>query len=215
MATRTPPLAPQSIRSPRLLSLLGAIAAATLSGAFLIGILGMLSSRSLASDNWLVILFNINLRPTSTQPSALGVVSALDVALMLLFGIVMIALYPALSSKSRTWAAIALTLPFLGLPLFFATGMAGRSAVLLAGLISSLLALRARFGRPGAAYAGALASALLLFVGDFGSALFPPLQLLAFPIAIGYILWIVWLLLTSVELYSRSQPTHLPAGRAA
>jgi hypothetical protein len=184
-------------------------------GAFLIGIIGMLSSTSPAGANWLIVLFNLNFRPSSTHPSALGVVSVLDVALMLLFGLVMLALYPALSSKSPTWAAIAVALPFLGVPIFFATGMAGRSAVLLAGLISSLLALRAQFGRPGAAYAGALASTLLLFVGDFGTALFPPSTLLVVLIAFGYTLWTVWLLLMSMELFKRSRPAQPTGGRAA
>jgi len=193
------------MQPPRWFLLAGGVAAAMLFTAFLIGAIGMLRPTRSASDNWLIILFNLNFRPSSTQANALSVVSLLDVGIMLLFGIVMAAMYPALRFRSRIWAAIAVALPFLGIPIFFVTGTAGRSAVLLAAFISSILALRSQFYGPASAVAGILASALLLFLGDFGTAAFPPSTLLAVFIALGYILWTVWLLLISIELIRRSR----------
>jgi hypothetical protein len=157
------------------------------------------------ANNWLTVLFNINFRPSSTQASALGVLSLLDICLMFLFGVVMAAMYPVLSFRSKTWAAIAIALPFAGIPIFFATGTAGRSALLLAGLISSVLALRTQFGGHLLAWAGILASAGLLFLGDFGTAAFPPSTLLAALIAIGYITWTLWLFLVAVEFVRRTR----------
>jgi len=172
---------------------------------FLIGAVGMLQSPRAASDNWLIILFRLSIRPFSTQADALNVVSPLDVGLMLLFGILMAATYPALRSISRAWAAVTVILPLMGIPIFLATGTAGRSAVLLAGFISSILALRSQYTGSGPASTGILASALRLFVGDFGTAAFSPSTLLAVFIAVGYILWTVWLLLISMELIRRGR----------
>jgi hypothetical protein len=124
---------------------------------------------------------------------------------MILFGLLMASLYPSLSKVSKAWAAMAAVLPFLGVPVFLATATAGRSAVLLAGLISSILALRARFGPQGAAGTGIAASVLLLLVGDFGTAAFPPSILLALLVALGYVLWIVWLLSLTVQLVRRAR----------
>lgn len=201
----TPPVTSHALQAPRWLLLTGGVAAAMLFGAFLIGAIGMFRPIHSVSDNWLVILFNLNFRPPSTKGNTLDVVSLLDLSLMLLFGIVMAAMYPALSSKSRIWAAIAVALPFLGIPIFLATATAGRSAVLLAGFISSMLALRSQFGGPASAVVGILASAILLFLGDFGTAAFPPSQLFALSIAGGYILWTLWFLLVSMELIRRSR----------
>jgi hypothetical protein len=201
----TPPGRSQQLQPPRWASLAGGVAGAILFGTFLIGAFGMLQSTRASSDNWLIILLKLNLRPSSIQANALSVVSALDVVLMLLFGILMAAMYPVLRSISRAWAAVAVVLPFLGIPIFLATGTAGRSGVLLAGLISSILALQSRYSGTGPASTGILASALLLFVGDFGTAAFPPSALLAVLIAIGYILWTVWLLLVTMELIRRSR----------
>jgi hypothetical protein len=172
---------------------------------FLVGLVGLVQPLPSVGDNWLLTLFNLNLRPQSTDASALSVVSALDIGIMLLIGVVVAAMYPALSSTSRIWAAIAVALPFLGIPIFLVTGTAGRSAVLLAAFISSILALRGQSFSASAAYSGLIASALLLFVGDFGTAALPSSTLLAACIGIGYILWMVWLLLTSIQLLRTSQ----------
>jgi len=205
IVSSTPSATSRPLQSRRWFSLAGAIAAAVLFGAFLIGLIARLQSSLAVSDNWLITLFNLNLRPGSTQPSALSVVSGLDIGLMLLFGTVMAAMYPALRHANRTWAVIAVALPFLGVPIFIATGTAGRSAVLLAGFISSILALRGQFGSTTSGWTGVLASAILLFLGDFGTAAFAPSRLLAVFIGIGYVLWTLWLLTVAFELFRRRQ----------
>jgi hypothetical protein len=201
----SPPSASPTKRSSQWLTLAGGVAAATLLCAFLIGIIGAALSPHLPADNWLVILLRVNLQPTSITADALNSLSLIDVSLMLLFSIVMAAMYPALSPRDKVWAAIAVALPFLGALVFLVTGTAGRSAVLLAGVVSSALALRSRFGTPTLAYSGLLASVLLLFVGDFGTAVFSPSAALAALIGIGYILWLIWLLRVTLELFRRAR----------
>jgi hypothetical protein len=164
----------------------------------------MFRSGSLPSRNWLIVLFDLNYRTSSTPASALNVFSLLDVVLMLLFGLVMSSMYPALAQRSRAWAAIAAGLPFLGVLVYVATSVAGRSAVLVAGLISSILALRSKFGSPLGSIAGIVGSSLLLIVGDFGTAALPPSTIIALLIGIGYLLWTAWLLLVAMELARRA-----------
>ncbi len=203
--TAAPPAASKKELFLRWLLFIGALAGWALFGAFLIGAFGLLRTGSLPARNWLLVLFDLNFRPSSTPATALGAFSPLDITLMLLFGTVMAAMYPALSQRSKSWAAIAAALPFLGALVFIVTSTAGRSAVLVAGLISSILALRSQFGTQLGAVAGIVASILLLVVGDFGTAAFPPSALIAVLIGVGYLLWTAWLLLVAMELARRSR----------
>jgi hypothetical protein len=194
------PAQSESAQAPRWLLAAGASAGSVLFAAFLLGFLPFLGQPTAVGNNWLVTLFNLNFRPLSTHTSALSTFSLLDTTLMLLFGLLMASMYPILGSTSRTWALIAAALPFIGAPVFLVTATAGRSAVLLAALISSVLAYRCAFGAPATAVAGILASATLLFLGDFATAAFAPSLLIAALIAAGYVLWTAWLLLVALEL---------------
>jgi hypothetical protein len=191
--------------SPRWLLLLGALASAILFVAFLMGVFGMFRVGSLLGRNWLTVLFDLNFRSNSTPDTALSGFSLVDFVLMLLFGFVMVAMYPIFARRSKPWAAIAVALPFLGILVFSITSVAGRSAVLLAGRVSSILALRSRFGSPLSAIAGMVASFLLLVVGDFGTAALPPSILIAVGIGVGYLLWMVWFLLVAMEFARRAR----------
>jgi hypothetical protein len=184
----------------RWLLIAGASAGAALFAIFLLGFLSPMGIGTPIGENWLVILFELNVRPLTFSSSALHSFSALDTGILLLFGILMASMVPILKSTSRFWAFIAAALPFLGVFVFFVTGTAGRSAVLLAGLVSSMLAYRGGFGAPVTAVAGMLASSALLVLGDFATALFPASRAIAVAITAGYVLWTAWLLLTTLEL---------------
>jgi hypothetical protein len=203
--TATFPVRSQAPHTPRWLLLAGSVAAGVPFAAFLIGAMGALRFERGSTDNWLVILFKLNFRPTSTSADSLSIVSILDIGLILMFALVMAAMYPGQSTRGRGWPATAVALPLLGIPVFLATETAGRSAVLLAGFISSVLALRRGVGGVPAAITGIVASSLLLFVGDFGTAALQPSLFIALFIAAGYILWTVWLLIISLRLLRRSR----------
>lgn len=185
----------------------GASAGAALFAAFLVGFIPLLGQRIPVGANWLVTLFDLNFRPLATNASALDTFSLVDASIMLLFGLLMACMYPVLRSASRTWALTAVALPFVGILVFLVTATAGRSAVLLAGLISSVLVFRRRFAAPATAVAGVLASATLLILGDFATAALAPSLLIAVFIAASYVLWTGWLLLIALELARKARIT--------
>ncbi len=177
---------------------LGGLSAYLLLALFLIGLTGIASAEnkwSFLQDNWLMILFKINASFQRTSPDRLNLLNLVDLVIMVLFGLLFLSLYAALHHTSRIWSIVAASLPFLGLVLFLITRTAGRSALLVGGLIFSILMLWNSSFNKACAYTGIFGSALLFFGGDLGTAFLPPSDLIAFVIGIGYVLWMVWFFL--------------------
>jgi hypothetical protein len=108
-------------------------------------------------------------------------------------------LYAALRRTSRIWSIIAAVMPFLGIVVFIATRIAGRSGVMGAGLVISFVMLRSNsFGKV-TAFVGILSSALLL-AGDFGTTESSPSTIVAVLIGIGYVLLMTWFFLIARRL---------------
>jgi hypothetical protein len=182
---------------------------------FLIGALAIVAaiarapaaSGPLASlqGNWLVVLFRLNAPTGGVQSGSLTVFNPLDLAIMILFAIMAFCLFPVLRQAGRVWALVAAILPILGIPLFLATGTAGRSALLVSAFILSIL-IRAshRFAR-GAALTGIASSVLLFLGGDIATAVFHQSTAIAAVIGVGYLLWMVWLLLVALSLFRLSR----------
>lgn len=176
----------------------------------LIGIIGILtlSPQPAATNswftplqsNWLVVLFNLNVESSGVQPDLLNTLNFLDIAIMALVGAMFLALYVALRHTSRIWSAAAASLPILGIPVFLLTSTAGRSGVLLGGLIISAVMLRSNSFSQASAYVGIVASALLFFAGDLGTAVFSSSMVIAILIGVGYVLWMIWFFLTGRRL---------------
>ena len=189
----------------------GGVAALMISVLFLIGIVGVITAGTqptLASgwltpfqNNWLVVLFKLNAGLSDVQPDSLNVLSLLDVAIMALFCPLFLALYVVLRRASAAWTVVAASLPFLAIPVFLITCMAGRSGLLLAGLIISAVMLRAETFGKASAYVGIAAGALLLFGGDLATAIFSSSSTIAILIGIGYVLWVIWLFLVARRLF--------------
>lgn len=189
--------------------ILGGAAALLLLALLLVGSAGMIAAATNSkpvgpaplANNWLVTLFKVNLPADGATAEALAVFNLLDLGIMVLFVVFSISLYMALKQVSRVWSLVLVALPLLGIPLFAATGMAGRSALLVSGLISAILQARSRaFGRTIAA-AGIAAGALLFVGGDIATALFGSSLAVAALLGIGYVLWEVWLLLSALGLF--------------
>ena len=192
--------------SPRRHGLLkvGSAAAFMLMALFLIGITGIsggVNGWSFLQENWLMVLFKINASFQRASPDLLNVLNLLDIVIILLFGLLFLALFAALRNTNKIWSAITASLPFLGLILFLITHTAGRSALLVGGLIFSIIMLRSDTFNKVSAYTGIVASTLLFFAGDLGTALFPPSNVIAILIGIGYVLWIVWFFLIGRRLF--------------
>jgi hypothetical protein len=141
--------------------------------------------------NWLVVLFEISAGIGALPAEPLRLFNPLDIVALLLVGGTFLGLRPALGRAHRVWIAVAAALPFVGIVVLLATGLAGRSAVMGAGLIVAVLMLKNRVFRP-LAYLGILANVLLL-IGDVatGTSRAPVVAAL---VGLGYLLLMVWFL---------------------
>ena len=186
----------------------GAVSALIVFALFLIGIVGVIAAalQSTTADgwftqlqnNWLVVLFKLNTGFSGVQ---LNVLNVLDLVVMTFFCMIFLALYGALKRTSKAWSLFAAFLPFLGISVFFVTGTAGRSTLLVGGLVISVVMLRGKIFSKATACVGIVASALLFFAGDIATAIFSSSNVIAVFIGIGYALWMLWLLLVARRLF--------------
>ena len=122
------------------LEALGGIAAAVTTALLTLGLVGLVVQQQvLGLRNWLVVLFQMNSGIGSLPSSPLHVLNPLDIAILALVGLTFLGLWPVLSGEHRIWTTIAIALPFVGIPLLLTTGLAGRSAVMGAGVVISVL----------------------------------------------------------------------------
>jgi hypothetical protein len=196
---------------------IGGAAALVVFVLFLIGIIGTITAGrqpTAANDwftqlqnNWLVVLFKLNAGFSGVQPDLLRVLNLLDIVVMALFGTLFLALYVALRRTNKVWPVVAASLPFLGMAIFLITSTAGRSGLLVGGLIISAVMLRSRIRvfSTVSAYVGLVASAVLFFAGDLGTAIFSSSNIIAILIGIGYVLWMIWFGLIARRLFQLGQ----------
>jgi hypothetical protein len=166
---------------------------------------------ALYPDNWLAVIFKLHAGFEDVQPDLLYVLNFLDIALIAFIGTIFIGLYAALRKSSRIWPIVALVQPFLGIALFIATRSAGRSGVMGAGLVISLVMLRSNIFNKVIAVAGILSSVLLL-VGDV-SVNNARSDIIAALTGIGYMLLIAWLFLIAQRLFELGRGVSLVEAR--
>lgn len=154
---------------------------------------------SLFQNNWLVVLFKLNAGFDGVQFDLLYGLNPLDIAIMSLAATMNLGLYAALRRTSRVWSMIAAVIPFLGIVLFIATEIAGRSGVMGAGLVISFVMLRSNIFGKVTAFVGILASVLLL-AGDFSTAANSHSNIVAMLVGIGYMLLMTWCFLIGRRL---------------
>jgi len=172
---------------------------------FLMGIIGLIGDlqpdtiSGWIANNWLVKLFKMN---AGINGESIYVFNLLDILIMVLFGIMSLALYPALRKVSKIWSIVAISEPFLGIVIFIITHSAGRSGVLAVVLTISIIMLWSNNFSKITAYMGILAGGLLL-TGDILST--SSLFIIAIIIAIGYILIMIWCILIALKLFQISK----------
>jgi len=153
--------------------------------------------------NWLMVLFQLNAGFAGVQFDQLYGQNPLDITLLTLVAIVFLGLYIALRRPNRVWPLIATLQPILGLVLFLATKQAGRSAVMGAVLVISLVMLRNHCFSKVTATMGILAGVVLL-IGDFNSTPSVHSNSLALLIGIGYLILMSWFFLIAGRLLQLS-----------
>ena len=178
------------------------MAALVLGISFLSAMLSLVTVglRSSLASNWLIILFELNAGFNGVQFDQLYGPNLLDITLMTLVVVVYLGLYVALRQTSRLWSLIAAVMPLLGIVLFIVTKLAGRSAVMGAGIVISFVMLRSNVFSKVIAFVGILANVLLL-VGDFGTTANSPSTMVAISIGIGYVLLLTWFFLIARRLF--------------
>lgn len=154
-------------------------------------------------NNWLIVLFQLNANIGGVHVGLLHL-NLLDSLILMLTGIMLLGLYAALKETSRIWAVIAAAQPFIGLALFLVTKMTGRSAVMGAVLVISIIMLRSHRFSKLTAVIGILASGLLL-AGDMFTSFDAPSTMLAGFIAIGYLLLTAWFFVIGRGLFQLGQ----------
>jgi hypothetical protein len=181
-----------------LAALVDLVLSALVSGAAITGL-------SLLENNWLVVLFKLNAGFNGATYDQLHELNPLDITILALVAAMYLGLYAALWRTSKIGSIIAALQPFLGIVLLIATKTAGRSGVMGAALVISLVMLRSNIFSRLAACLGILASVLLL-VGDLSTTPGSPSNFLAILIGIGYVLLTAWFFLIGRRLLQLGQP---------
>ena len=175
----------------------GGIAAVMAAGTLMIGI-GGFASRNVRLRPWLTVLFGINGESGDVSRDSLKAIQAIDIALLLLAGVTFMGFWPGPGTHQVAWMLLTIALPFAGIPVLFATRLAGRSALMGGAVVLSILMIVGR-GWTGVGYLGLAASGLLL-VGDFGTG--RPSRLIATIIGTGYLSLVGWFLWLGTRLLS-------------
>ncbi len=149
----------------------------------------------LGLGNWLVVLFDLNAGIGGLPVDPLRVLNPIDLAVLVLVGVAFLGLGPALGH--RIWIGIASALPFAGIVILLITHLAGRSAVMAAGLVIGFVMLASRTWKP-LAYIGILAN-LFLLTGDFATT-GSRVPVVAALVGVGYVLLIAWFLMIGMSL---------------
>ena len=200
-----------------LLYKVSAAAALMAGGLFLVGMLSLLMSvlfpgrtygwLTEVQNNWLIVIFKLHAGFRGAQIRLLHVLDILDAVILALVSIMYLGLYAALWKTSKVWSIVAAVQPFLGIVLFIATQTTGRSSVMGAALVISVVMLRSTIFNKATAYLGIIASVLLL-LGDFSAGI-PPSVIVASLFGIAYVLIITWFLLIARRLFQLGQGVSL------
>jgi hypothetical protein len=148
----------------------------------------------LLANNWLVVIFKLHAEFSDVRADALHSLNLLDMLFLFIVGLISLSLATVFTKTRRVWSIIVAVLSLLGMVLYFATQLAGRSTVMLGVLILSLVMLGNKFFSNAIVYSGILAGILLL-VGDLTVGIRSDVITIFF--GIGYVLLIIWFFLVA------------------
>lgn len=152
----------------------------------------------LLPDNWLVLIFKLHAGFSGVNSGLLRGLSLLDIGMLACVGIICLCLSISFTKAGKIWTLVAFALSIAAIILFIVTQNAGRSTVMLAVLIVSIVMLKNKFVSNVTAYAGICAS-IFLFVGDLTVGIHSNIITVMF--GVGYLLLTVWLFLIAGRLF--------------
>jgi len=151
----------------------------------------------LFQNNWLVKIFILHAEFSGTQADLHGL-NLLDIVVLLLVSVICLSLITAFRKTAKTWSIIAFTLSLIAIILFVITQIAGRSTVMLAVLINSLVMFSDNTYSRIIVYTGILAS-VFLFAGDLTVGIHSNIITALF--GVGYVLLTIWFFLIAQYLF--------------
>lgn len=177
------------------LRLLGGAASIVLAVLLAVGIVGLVTM-SASIRPWLGVLVGINAGYGGVAPASLRVVNPVDIAALVLTSVAFAGFWPGPGRPHKVWMALAIGLPLAGIGVLLATGLAGRSALMAAGIVLSCLMLADHTVRS-LGYVG-IAANFLVLVADFATVgrSIPVAGL----VGIGYLLLLAWFAWIAVTL---------------
>jgi hypothetical protein len=148
-------------------------------------------------NNWLILLAKLHLRFEGVTTEALRSQNAVDYLIMSLTGIACIGLFLTLRQATQVWSIVGLALPFAGIVLLAITHLTGRSALMAAVIVFSLIMIWTEGYGMLAVCLGLVAGTLLL-VGDLSESLHS--RAIGVLMLAGYVSLVAWFLVVGVRL---------------
>jgi hypothetical protein len=158
---------------------------------------------SFIRDNWLVKIFILHAEFRDISADLHGL-SLLDMLILIFVSIICFSISTIFKKARKVWSRIAFTLSLIAIILFLVTQIAGRSTVMLAVLIISLIMFGDKTFRKVFSYAGILAG-IFLFIGDLTVGVHSNIITILF--GIGYVLLMIWFFLMAPILYRLGRPS--------
>ena len=190
---------------------IGGVAAFITGILLLVGVMSLIASLlqlgsmngwfSLSQNNWLVKIFILHAEFRDIHADLQGL-NVLDIVILLFVSIVCFSLSTSFKHAGKVWSLIAFVLSVIAILLFVITQIAGRSTVMFAVLINSVVMLRDKTFSKVTIYTGILAS-IFLFVGDLTVGIHSNIITVLF--SVGYLLLTIWFFLIAKHLFRLGQ----------
>jgi len=144
---------------------------------------------SLISNNWLMTIFKIQAAILLNNDSLFGV-NLYDIGIIVLFIFVCLSLFKKTKYQHKVWFLVAISLLVVGIAIFIATNLSGRSAFMTSGLVIAALFFSKIIQNKIAGLIGIIAN-LLLLAGDFTVG--ANIKIIPYLFGVGYLLLIIWM----------------------
>ncbi|MFW9906258.1 MAG: hypothetical protein ACFFFH_18200 [Candidatus Thorarchaeota archaeon] len=185
----------------------GGVAALIIGVAFFIALIELMTGAfELFQDNFVIRLIKLHAEYSEDLEESLQVVNILDMSILVFVCLTAIAFYPILRNVNCALALIAVCQPFMGILLFLITQEIGRTVTFSTALTISAIILWSDRS-DSTAFLGVLSSGLIL-IPDI-SFIFGYSEIMAVIMSTGYLLFIPWWFLSSLNLFQQARVAYL------
>ena len=165
----------------------------------------MTGTFELFQDNFVVRLIKLHASYNKSLEELFTVVNILDMSILMFVCLTVIAFYPTLRNINGTLAIIAICQPFIGIILFLITQEIGRTTTFSTALTISAIILWS--DRSDSSAILGVISAGLILIPDI-SFILGYSEIMAIIMSTGYLLFIPWWFLSSMNLFQQAKAVH-------